>query len=139
MRCLSLAAVFALFFASPLSAQQPGNLRLAAADTSATPDGLRVVSPGEVLATPEMWFYEQQVRRIDDPALAFREISAQKAAQRRARLATMKWYGLSNSRPQASIDVVHGPYSPQWIGNGYHPYSWAGPAATSTVLVPVQR
>ena len=59
-----------------------------------------------------MWFYEQQVRRFDDPAVAFRAISAQKAADRRARLSAMRWYGFSNARPQASIDIVHGPYSP---------------------------
>ncbi len=139
MRCMSLAAAVVVMIASQLYAQQPDNLRVAAKDNSTTNVPLRVASPGEVPATPEMWFYEQQVQRQDDPAIAFRAISAQKAADRRARMAAMKWYGFSNSRPQASIDVVHGPYSPQWIGNGYQSYSWMGPAANSTLIVPVQR
>jgi hypothetical protein len=140
MRFLPVAAAFAaMLAAAQLHAQQPGAGRVAAADKTTSAGNLHVVSPGEVVATPEMWFYEQQVRRLDDPAVAFRAISAQKAADRRARLAAMRWYGFSNARPQASIDIVHGPYSPQWIGNGYQPYSWVGPAAGSTMLVPVQR
>lgn len=139
MRYMSLAAAVVVMIASQLYAKQPDSLRVAAKDNSTTSIPLRVASPGEVPATPEMWFYEQQIQRQDDPAVAFRAISAQKAADRRARLAAMKWYGFSNSRPQAGIDVVHGLYSPQWIGNGYQPNSWVGPAATATVIVPAPR
>jgi hypothetical protein len=139
MRFLPVAAASAILVASQLYAQDPGSPRVAAADRTSSAGSLHVVSPAEVVATPEMWFYEQQVRRLDDPAVAFRAISAQKAADRRARLSAMRWYGLSNARPQASIDIVHGPYSPQWVGNGYQPYSWVGPAAGSTMLVPTQR
>ncbi|MCC7085043.1 MAG: hypothetical protein IT427_08555 [Pirellulales bacterium] len=140
MRYLSAFIVLsALLTASQSLAQQPASPRLAAADKSTTTGALHVISPGEVTATPEMWFYEQQLRRYDDPAIAFRSISAQKAAERRARLAAMKWYGLSNSRPQASIDIVHGPYSPRWVSGGYQPYQWSGPVGTSTVVVPIQR
>jgi hypothetical protein len=140
MRFLPIATAFAVLLAvSQLRAQDPA-LRLAAKDDSTATAGLRIVSPGEVVATPEMWFYEQQLRRIDDPAVAFRAISAQKAAERRARLAAMRWYGMSNSRPKASIDIVHGPYSPQWSSGGYQPYFWSGgPASTATIYVPVQR
>src|SRR5262249_31764441 len=105
MRSLCVVAAFAVVLtASPLFAQQPITPCLAATDKTPSTAGLHVISPGEVAATPEMWFYEQQIRRYDDPTIAFRAISAQKAAERRARLAAMKWYGFSNSRPQASID-----------------------------------
>ena len=67
-----------------------------------------IMSPGEVTATPEMWFYEQALQRYDDPKYAIRAAAEQRAAQRRARIAAMEWYGYSNSRPLWGIDPVHG-------------------------------
>ena len=64
----------------------------ASASTSAP-----VISPGEVTATPEMWFYEQAIRRYDDPKNAVRAAAEFKANQRRARIAAMDWYGYSNT------------------------------------------
>lgn len=55
-------------------------------------------------ATPEMWFYLQEMRRYDDPSLARRRRAELTAAARRARLFSQQWYGISNSRP--SVNAV---------------------------------
>jgi hypothetical protein len=94
-----------------------------------------VISPGEVQATPEMWFYEQAIRRYDDPKNAVRAAAEFKANQRRARIAAMDWYGYSNLRPASGIDPFAGPLSPTWIGNGYYPQTWVSPTRPMSVWV----
>lgn len=94
-----------------------------------------VISPGEVQATPEMWFYEQSIRRYDDPKNAVRAAAEFKANQRRARMAAMDWYGYSNIRPASGIDPFAGPLSPTWIGNGYYPQTWISPARPMAIWV----
>jgi hypothetical protein len=91
------------------------------------------ISPGEVQATPEMWFYEQAIRRYDDPKNAVRAAAEFKANQRRARMAAMEWYGYSNLRPASGIDPFAGPLSPTWIGNGYYPQTWVAPSRPTAV------
>lgn len=55
-------------------------------------------------ATPEMWFYLQEMRRYDDPSLARRRRAEMTASARRARLFSQQWYGVSNLRP--SVNAV---------------------------------
>ena len=74
--------------------------------------------------TPEMWYYMQETRRYDDPKQAIRRKAEMKAAQRRDRLAALKWYGMSDSRPTASALPFYGDYSPTWVGNSWNPYRW---------------
>jgi hypothetical protein len=76
--------------------------------------------------TPEMWYYMQEQRRYDDPKQAIRRKAEEKAAQRRDRIAALKWYGMSNSRPTASALPFYGTYSPSWVGNSWNPYHWHG-------------
>ena len=84
-------------------------------------------SPGEVRATPEMWFYEQYQREYLDPKMAVRRNAEQRAAQRRQRMAALKWFGFSNQRPQAGPEPFHGEWSPVWTSNnGAYPYRWGG-------------
>ena len=83
------------------------------------------ISPGEVTATPEMWFYEQYRREYLDPKMAVRRNAEFRAAQRRQRLASLKWFGFSNQRPQAGPDPFHGDWSPAWASNNtVFPYRW---------------
>ena len=84
--------------------------------------------------TPEMWFYEQQQRRYDDPRVAVREKAEFRAHQRQQRIAAMDWYGFSNSRPRANPTPWGSTYSTQWVGSGSQPYSWSG--ARQAVVVP---
>ncbi|HEX5103937.1 MAG TPA: hypothetical protein VFV87_09015 [Pirellulaceae bacterium] len=82
--------------------------------------------PTPQTVTPDMWYYSQEIQRHDDPAQAVRRKAELRAAQRMQRIAAMKWFGFSNSRPQASPVPMMGMYSPVWIGNGYDRYDWAG-------------
>jgi hypothetical protein len=103
---------------------------------SAATSNVPVISPGEITATPEMWFYEQALRRYDDPKNAVRAVAESKANERRARIAAMQWYGYSNLRPASGIDPVDGPLQAQWIGNGYNPNNWIAPARPAGWAIP---
>lgn len=92
------------------------------------------VLPTPTTVTPEMWIYSQELQRHDDPALAVRRKAEIRAAQRMQRIAAMKWFGFSNSRPQASTTPMMGSYSPAWIGNGYDRYDWAGTSWPTTAV-----
>lgn len=84
--------------------------------------------------TPEMWFYEQERKRHDDPKLTIRARAEQRAAQRGERLASMKWYGFSNSRPTVSPTPWFSSYSDHWGSNSYDPLRWRMPAVPLVVL-----
>ncbi len=99
----------------------------------------RSFSTGELTPTPEMWFYEQERRRWDDPQTIVRAQAEERAAQRRARIAAMAWYGMSNSRPNVSPDPFDGPYAPHWRSNGYQPAEWVGGAGHSTIILEANR
>jgi hypothetical protein len=84
------------------------------------------ISMSELKATPEMWFYEQELQRYNDPKLAVRRKAEFRTAQRERRLASMAWFGMSNSRPMASPTPVMGTYSPMWSSNYIDPNRWMG-------------
>ena len=82
---------------------------------------------GGLKATPSMWFYEQALRQYQDPKMAVRAKAEFRSRQRQHRIAAMKWFGFSNSRPRASSDPFHNDYSPGWVANpGYYPSRWNG-------------
>lgn len=83
-------------------------------------------SMGQMTPTPEMWFYEQARRDYLDPWVAVRSKAEFEASQRQRRLAAMRWFGMSNSRPSANPTPVHGYYSPTWTSNSRNPYHWQG-------------
>jgi hypothetical protein len=99
--------------------------------TATTP--LPALSPESM--TPEMYLYLQDQRRHDDPAQAVRRKAEMRAAQRMDRIAAMKWFGMSNARPQASAIPMMGVYSPAWIGNGYDRYDWVGGTGSTATIV----
>jgi len=74
----------------------------------------------------EMWLYLHEEQRHDDPVQAVRRKAEYKADQRLSRINTAKWYGYSNSRPEASSIPFMGDYSPGWVGNGLSRYQWIG-------------
>lgn len=83
------------------------------------------VSWGQLQPTAQMWLYEQEKQDYLDPKLAVRRKAAIKTAQRQARIASMKWYGMSNSRPYANPTPIMGMYSPSWTSSNYNPYRWS--------------
>lgn len=92
-----------------------------------------------VSATPEMWFYEQERNRYEDPKSAVRRKAEFRSSQRASRLATCKWFGIDNSRPTASPTPVTGTYAPTWIGNTADPYRWSGVGGMPLVVRPLDR
>ena len=121
---LALAVVIVLANGSALFAQQP---LLRSIDRPATTLQAPVPAAAEFsvpnlatpAVTPELWLYSQELRRHDDPAQAVRRRAEQRAAERGQRLAALKWFGLSNARPQVSP-------VPTWVGNGANRYDWVG-------------
>jgi hypothetical protein len=88
--------------------------------------------------TPEMWFYQQERNRWEDPKEAVRRHAEFRAAQRSSRIAAMQWYGMSNSRPQASVSPHTSSYSPTWGSSSYDPYRWSTARDTSATTVIVR-
>ncbi len=115
-----------LLSGAPLAAQEPVPAR----------DMRRDVSPGVVTPTQEMWFYEQERNRSDDPKMAVRRKAEFRAAQRSNRLASMHWYGMSNSRPVVNTTPWFGSFSPTWVSNSSDPNFWRPLSQTSIVVVP---
>lgn len=72
-------------------------------------------------ATPEMWFYLQELRRYEDPAAAQRRRAELKAAARRSRMISREWYGISNLRPAANPVPFMYRYSAHQTTNGWSP------------------
>jgi hypothetical protein len=50
-----------------------------------------------------------------------------KAEQRRARLASQAWYGISNLRPAANPFPIFSSYSPHWVSD--NEFRWYGATA----------
>ncbi|MDZ7619547.1 MAG: hypothetical protein U1E05_21310 [Patescibacteria group bacterium] len=122
-----------------LAALSTGTARAQRPDRPGSVQGARTgstISVGELQPTPEMWFYEQYQQQSEDPSVAVREKAEFRASQRLNRMAAMRWFGMSNSRPPASSDPFHGDYSPKWTSNNSrYPNRWMGQA---TPLVVVQ-
>jgi len=119
----SLVFVVSLFVAAPAAALDPKT-------------GIGI-SPGEVTATPEMWFYEQSLRQYNDPQWLIRQKAEFRSAERMRRMAALRAYGFSNSRPMAGVDPVHGDYGPHWTsGNIYQPFRWYSGRSATVVVTP---
>ena len=119
-RTLVLGCLLGLSFAAQAIAQQP-TLRI-------TNDPPATVSIGEVAPTAEMWMYEQERLRHENPKLAVRAKAEARSSERRARIAAMKFYGLSNSRPVANPTPFTSSYSPAWVHSGPAQYHWKAPS-----------
>jgi hypothetical protein len=119
MKRLAIASAFVLMFSGvSVRAEKPIETGLGLGAT---------VSPGELKVTPEMWFYDQAMRQYKDPKMVVRANAEFCTEQRMRRLESLKWFGLSNSRPRASSDPFHNDYSPGWVSNpGYYPSRWNG-------------
>lgn len=95
------------------------------------------LSLGALQPTTEMWFFEQMRQDYNNPALQVRRNSERAAAERKARLASMEWYGMSNSRPMAYTTPHMYHYSPSWTGSSRRPWAWT--AAPSPVVIDARR
>ncbi|MBN2292129.1 MAG: hypothetical protein JXM70_06870 [Pirellulales bacterium] len=127
MRTLGIV-LFIIFVASALSAL--GQDKSAKPHTNlieAESPLLSTLPTGSVPVTPEMWFYEQQLREYLSPKMAVRRNAEFRAKQRRHRLASMRWFGISNARPTVGPDPWNGEYGAKWVGDDVlHPDRWNG-------------
>lgn len=120
MKWFSVLFTIAAFSISQASAgEAPAPVKPAAppAAVDHAPKATVNISPGELTPTPEMWFYEQEMRQYQDPKNAVRQKAEFRSVERQRRLAAMKWYGVSNSRPSVGADIIHGDYGPTWASN----------------------
>ncbi len=133
MRGLTLVMALAVAaLAATAEAQQP-QPPLRAAGKKSTLDNSIPISLGQLTPTPEMWFYDQAMRRRSDPHVLVQEKASYDAAQRQRRLATQRWFGISNARPSANVTPTMGTYSPSWVSNTANPMQWSGQNNTNTV------
>ena len=91
---------------------------------SATTDEVASASEMQPITTPEMWFYQQNMRLYEDPKVAVRKKAEFRAQQRQQRIAAQKWYGFSNARPTVNATPWGGMYSPAWTASASRPYGW---------------
>ncbi len=112
-------AVVAAFLTIPALAQEPVVPGPVVSDIT--------VASCQPSPTPQMWFYQQQLEEYMNTKLAIRRKAEAQARQRRARLATSRWFGQSNLRPRATTDPINGCYSSRWGGNNLLvPNLWSG-------------
>lgn len=141
-RLLAFSFLASLVFSTAAFAQEESEVKEPApvdvqsearpvARESAT-EKLPELNPSQV--TPELYLYMQELRRHDDPKQAVRRKAEARSAARDARIAAMKWYGMSNSRPQVNPVPFMGTYSPTWVGNGRDRYDWHGIGWPSVTL-----
>ncbi len=97
-------------------------------------ESVDIAASGVVTPTVEMWFYEQERSRYDDPKMAIRRRAEMRAQQRHNRLAAQAWYGISKSRPMVSPTAYPAGYSAYWGSNTYNPMRWQ-PGGAPTVIV----
>ncbi len=83
------------------------------------------ISLGEVKPTPEMWFYQQELRLWQDPKVVVRKKAEFRTQQRMQRIASQRWFGINNLRPMAApVPFMSSSYSPYWASNSRDPYRW---------------
>ena len=84
-------------------------------------------SPGEVQVSREARAHEQYLLQSQAQAESIRRAAMARAEQRTRRLESQRWFGISNTRPMASIDPYNGDYSPGWVSNyPFYPLRWVG-------------
>jgi len=71
--------------------------------------GAEATSLGHITPTPEMWFYDQELRQRYSPALAVRRKAEFETDQRMRRMAAREWYGYSALRPAANPNSMMAP------------------------------
>lgn len=84
----------------------------------------KVEQANEIIVTPEAWEYVRQRMDYDTPEARVQRNAAFRSAQRRMRIASREWYGVSLSRPTASPVPHMGIYSPMWAGTYSEPSLW---------------
>ncbi|MGO9113502.1 MAG: hypothetical protein ACLP9L_30085 [Thermoguttaceae bacterium] len=84
-------------------------------------------SPGEAQMSREARAHEQYLLQSQAQAESVHRAAIARAEQRTRRLESQRWFGISNTRPTASVDPYDGDYSPGWVSNyPFYPFRWVG-------------
>jgi hypothetical protein len=95
------------------------------------------IAASELAPTQEMWFYEQYQKQYTDPKSVVRQKAEFRAEERQRRIAALRWFGFSNQRPTAGVDVINSEYAPHWAANNVNlPFRWCGPTTTTVIVKP---
>jgi len=110
-----------------------------AAPTLAEEPFLKIVTPAKPpvalagSATPQTASYQQPCQGSKD---LVQQMAEYRASARMQRLTSLKWFGMSNTRPYKSSDPYHSDASPSWVsGNNLLPYRWQPTAALPVVII----
>ena len=76
-----------------------------------TPGG----SPGDAQISREARAHEQYLLQSQAQAESVHRAAVARAEQRTRRLESQRWFGISNTRPTASVDPIDGDYSAGWV------------------------
>jgi len=99
-----------------------GNVEPLAPQTAPAPS-----SPGEAEASREVRAHELHLMQAQAQEESIHRAAVARAEQRTRRLESQRWFGISNTRPSASIDPFDGDYSPFWASNyPFYPMRWVG-------------
>jgi hypothetical protein len=84
-------------------------------------------SPGESYLSREARAHEQYLMQSQANAEWIHRAAIARADQRNRRLESQRWFGISNTRPNASPDPFDGDYAPGWASNyPFYPMRWLG-------------
>src|ERR1700752_330430 len=72
----------------------------------------------------QTWYRQPESSYRQDTRAIIQQKAQVRAAQRTARIASMNWYGMSNSRPTAASPPFTSMYSPVWQQPGGRPFAW---------------
>ena len=73
----------------------------------------------------QSWYYNQSNRNYQpNPRQIVQQKAMLRGMQRQSRLASLKWYGMDNSRPTAAATPFMSLYSPTWQMPGGRPFGW---------------
>ncbi|WP_425398111.1 hypothetical protein [Aeoliella sp.] len=106
---------------------------LAAVPAAAQQFGNEVAAETEVTEESSSWYGETSPQAIT-PRMIIQQKAQMRAYQRMARMESMKWYGMSASRPLANAVPFSGVPSPRYQMPGGRPFAWY-PYPSSTVVI----
>ncbi len=82
----------------------------------------------------EGWYSQTTASNRPSPQAIIHQKAQARARQRMARLESMSWYGMSNSRPTAAGTPFTSLYSPTWQAPGGRPFAWYHGRRSSGVI-----
>lgn len=79
--------------------------------------------------------YYESPRAAPTPREIIQYKAQVRSQQRMTRMASMEWYGMSASRPRASVTPFTGLYSPVWQMPGGRPFAWSPTYQQPSVII----